>query len=255
MTCLNPTIQYLIIQHLSKLSLEAIINNKQTFTSDEITAGCPDIVATPGAINGFDLLQVVQHFGLDTKAVALNFIHFTIQEFLAAHYISHLPPNEELKVIKEIFWSDMHFNMFCMYISLTKGQYPAFKKILSGGNELITISHKFLNPLQCVCLYCCFNEADDHAMCNTIEQAQTFHNTLYNFKHIDLSLTYVTLTVCDMECISLFLVSSSIKEWGELYLPNCYIQDKGLYILYHGLCHSSDFTINQLWLDHSGLTM
>ena len=128
MTCLNPTIQYLIIQHLSKLSLEAIINNKQTFTSDEITAGCPDIVATPGAINGFDLLQVVQHFGLDTKAVALNFIHFTIQEFLAAHYISHLPPNEELKVIKEIFWSDMHFNMFCMYISLTKGQYPAFKK-------------------------------------------------------------------------------------------------------------------------------
>ena len=75
----------IIIQHLSELSLEAIINNKQTFTSDEITAGCPDIVGTPGAINGFDLLQVVQHFVLDTKVVALNFIHFTIQEFLAAH--------------------------------------------------------------------------------------------------------------------------------------------------------------------------
>ena len=70
----------------------------------------------------------------------------------------------------------MHFNMFCMYVSLTKGQ------------------------------------GDDHAMCNTIEQAQTFHNTLYNFKHIDLSLMYATLTVCDMECVSLFLFSSSIKE-------------------------------------------
>ena len=42
---------------------------------------------------------------------------------------------------------------------------------------------------------------------------------------------------------------------GRTLPANCYIQDKGLYILYHRLCHSSDVTINQLWLEHSGLTM
>ena len=68
-----------IIQHLSKLSLEAIINNKLLPVMRlQQVANCPDIAATPGAINGFDLLQVVQHFGLDTKLVALNFINFTI---------------------------------------------------------------------------------------------------------------------------------------------------------------------------------
>ena len=56
-----------IIKQLSKLSLEAFNNNKPTFTLDEIISTCPDIAAIPGAINGFGLLQAVQHFGLHTK--------------------------------------------------------------------------------------------------------------------------------------------------------------------------------------------
>ena len=111
-----------IIQQLSKLSLEALNDNKLTFTLDDMTAACPDIAAIPGAINGFGLLQAVRHFGLYAKTMTFNFLHFTIQEFLAAHYISQLPPNEELNVIEANFWSDIHFNMFSTYISLTKGQ-------------------------------------------------------------------------------------------------------------------------------------
>ena len=236
-----------IIQQLSKLSLDALNKNKLTFTFDDITTACPDIAATPGAINGLGLLQVVQHFGLYMKTMTLNFVHFTIQEFLAAHYISHLPPNEELKVIETNFWSDIHFNMFSIYTSLTKGQRPAFKKFLSGGNEAI-ISHEFLkNQLQCLRLYYCFKEADDHTMCNTIEQAEIFCNKVLN-------LMGPTLTASDMECISLFLTSSFNKEWKRFNFSGCYIQDKGLNILYRGLRHNSNITVNQLWLINNGLT-
>ena len=56
-----------IIQQLSKFSLEALDNNKLVFTLDEIKAACPGITAVPGAINGFGLLQAVQHFGLLVK--------------------------------------------------------------------------------------------------------------------------------------------------------------------------------------------
>ena len=139
-----------IIQQLSKLSLEAL-NDKLIFTLDDVTAACPDIAAIPGAINGFGLLQAMQHFGLFAKTMMLNFIHFTIQEFLAAHYISHLPPNEELKVIKVNFWNNIHFNMFSIYIAITKGQRSSFKRFLSDGNEAITIADKFLeNQLKCL---------------------------------------------------------------------------------------------------------
>ena len=58
-----------------------------------------------------------------------------------------------------------------------------------------------------------------------------------------------------MECISLFLTSSFNKEWECLNLNGCHIQDKGLNILYHGLCHSSDVTIDMLWLHYNGLTV
>ena len=237
-----------IIQQLSKLSLEALNNNKLIFTLDDITSACPDIAAIPGAINGFGLLQAVQHFGLYTKTMTLNFIHFTIQEFLAAHYISHLPPNEELKVIEANFWSKIHSNMFSIYISLTKGQRSAFKQFLSGGNEAIAISDEFLKDrLKCLILYRCFKEAGDHTLCNTIERANIFHDR-------EIILGGTTLTGSDMECISLFLTSSFNKEWERLNLFNCYIQDKGLNILYRGLRHCSDVTINILWLYNNGLT-
>ena len=237
-----------IIQQLSKLSLEALNTNKLVFTLDDITTACPDITAIPGAINGFGLLQAVRHFGLYAKMMTLNFIHFTIQEFLAAHYISHLPPNEELKVIEANFWSDIHFNMFSIYISLTKGQRSSFKKFLSGGSEVIAIADKFLeDQLKCLRLYHCFNEAGDHTLCNTIERANIFHDRV-------IRLGGTTLTGSDMECISLFLTSSFNKEWEELNLNSCHILDKGLHTLYRGLRHCSDIIINGLWLINNGLT-
>ena len=237
-----------IIQQLSKLSLEALSKNKLIFTLEEITASCPDIAANPGAINGFGLLQAVQHYDLYAKTMTLNFIHYSIQEFLAAHYISHLPPNEELRVIEANFWSNIHFNTFSIYISLTKGQRSAFKRFLSGGNEAIAITDKFLeDQLKCLRLYRCFNEAGDHTLCNTIERANIFHNRA-------IWLRGTTLTGSDMECISLFLTSSFNKEWEGLYLQSCHMQDKGINILYRGLRHCSDITINVLNLTSNGLT-
>ena len=237
-----------IIKQLSKLSLEALNNNKLIFTLDDVTASCPGIAAVPGAINGFGLLQAVQHFGLYAKTITLNFIHSTIQEFLAAHYISHLPPNEELKVIEANFWSNIHFNMFSIYISLTKGQRSSFKRFLCGGNEAIAIADKFLkDQLKCLRLYRCFNEAGDHTLCNTIERANIFHDRV-------ISLMGTTLTGSDMECISLFLTSSLNKEWEGLNLHNCHMQDKGLHTLYRGLRHCSNIIIKELWLGNNGLT-
>ena len=99
--------------------------------------------------------------------------------------------------------------------------------------------------LKCLRLYRIFNEADDHAMCYTIEQAEIFCNK-------EIELMHTTLLSNDMECLSLFLTSSSNKKWKCLDLLNCHIQDKGLNILHRVLRH---ITINDLWLSDNGLTM
>ena len=236
-----------IIQQLSKLSLEALNDNKLIFTFEEIKASCPDMTAIPGAINGFGLLQAVEHFGFTGTTMTINFLHFSIQEYLAAHHIANLPADEELKIIEEKFWSDIHFNMFSIYVSLTKGQRPSFKH-LCGGNKLITISDKFLNnQLQCLRLYHCFHEAGDIDICKTIERSVTFSD-----KEINLRST--RLTASDVECVTVFLTSLFHKEWMRLNFYVCYIQDHGLHILHHGLLHCRKITIDQLQLHYNGLT-
>ena len=237
-----------IIQQLSKLSLEALNDDKLIFTFEEIKEACPDITAIPGAINGCGLLQAVEHFGFTGTTTIINFLHFSIQEYLAAHHIANLPADEELKIIEEKFRSDIHFNMFSIYVSLTKGQRPSFKHFLCDGNKAIAISDKFLNDrLQCLRLYYCFHEAGDVDICKTIERSVTFSD-----KEIDLEGT--RLTASDVECVTVFLTSSSHKEWVGLNLSNCYIQDHGLHILHRGLLHCRNITSDQLVLTFNGLT-
>ena len=238
-----------IIQQLSKLSLEALNDDKLIFTLDEIKAACPDITAIPGAIKGFGLLQAVEHFGLTGTMTTFNFLHFSLQEYLAAHHIANLPANEELRIIKEKFWSKLHFNMFSIYISLTKGQRRSFKHFLCGGNKVIAIFDEFLNDeLRCFQLYRCFHEAGDDDICKIIERSVKFSDK-------EINLSYNTLTASDVENVTVFLTSSSHKEWVGLNLYRCYIQDHGLHILHHGLLHCSDVTITTLWLSNNGLTI
>ena len=239
-----------IIQELSKLSLGALNKNKLVFTLDEIKEACPDITGIPEAINGLGLLQAVEHYGLTGTTTTFNFLHFSIQEYLAAHHITNLPFDEELKIIKAKFWSSIHFNMFSIYVAITKGQRPSFKHFLCGGDKMITISDKFLSDqLQCILLYWCFYEAGDVDICKTIERSVPF-----TFGNKKINLSYSTLTASDIECVTVFLTSLSHKEWVGLDLTSCYIQDHGLHILHHGLLHCSSIIITELHLGQNGLT-
>jgi len=240
-----------IVKQLSKLSLEALNDNKLIFTLNDIEAVCPDIVSNPEAINGFGLLQAVEHLDLTGTTKTFNFVHFSIQEFLAANYVAHLSPKEELLVLKEYFWSALHFNMFAVYVALTKGQHSSFKKFISDGNEEIVIADKFLSDhLKCLHLFRCFYEAGDETMCRAIENAETF--CYRNSKRVDVTDT--RLSHSELECVTLFLTSSSCKEWGEgLNLYRCYIQDQGIRILHRRL-KNGGITISKLWVDTNGLT-
>ena len=247
-----------IINQLSKFAFKALGNNQLVFTLAEIKKECPDIDT---AINGFGLLQVVEYAGRMRENLSFNFIHLSIQEFLAAHHVTTLPRSKELSILQRNFWNNaVYFNMFDIYVALTTGQRPSFKqflqpslmekfkKLFTGREEgPVGISKQFLNDkIKCFRMYRCFQEADDMTMCKSIEDA-----TQLDKQQIDLSDT--RLSSSDLECLTIFLTCSSHKEWKELNLRGCYIQDHGLQILQHGL-RSSDITITKLKLSNNDLT-
>ena len=230
------------IQQLSKLSLQALNNSQLNFTLDQIKQFCPQIESIPGALNAFGLLQVIEHVSDFQTMTTFNFLYLSVQEFLAANHIATLTPGEELSILKQCFWRDSHSNMFAIYITLTKGQRPAFKHFLSGGNDII---NKFLiDELKCIHLYQCFNEVNDHGMCRTIEKK--FSSGIINFYS-------TTLRNTDIENIMIFLTCSSIKQWKMLNLGGCNIHDADLSIM-HCILKSSPITIKELVLSTNNLS-
>ena len=234
------------IQQLSKFSLQALNNSQIIFTLDQIKQFCPQVESIPGALNAFGLLQAIEHVSIFQTTTTFNFLHLSVQEFLAANHIATLTPDEELSILKQYFWSDIHSNMFTIYITLTKGRRASFRSFLSGGDDSIAIDRKFLNDkLKCMHLYPCFNEENgDDCVCRSIERK--FSDGIMNF-----SLT--TLSTNDIENIAIFLTCCSIKQWKQLMLMNCHIRDAGLHII-HRIITSSFITIEKLWLDSNDLS-
>ena len=229
-----------LIRQLSKLSLQALNNNQLIFTLDQIKQFCPQIKSTPGILNALGLLQAIEHVSTFQTTTTFNFLHLSVQEFLAANHITTLTPVKELSILKQYFWSDSHSNMFTIYITLTKGQRPAFRKFLAGGDDSIAIHNLFLNDkLKCFHLYRCFNEAGgDDYVCRTIERE-------FSDRKIHLSLTI--LSTNDIENIFTFLTCCSIKQWKKLILVNCHIRDVGLHII-HRIITPSSISIEEILL-------
>ena len=246
-----------IIDQLSKFAFKALGNNQLVFTLAEIKEECPDI---DKAINGFGLLQAVEYAGRTSKSLSFNFIHLSIQEFLAAHHVTTLSPNKELSFLQKNFWNNpVYFNMFDIYVALTNGQRPSFKrflqpslmekfmKFLTGREDSVGISQQLLSDkIKCLRMYSCFQEAGDLEMCKSLEQG-----TMLDKQQIDLRFTW--LSPSDLECLTTFLTCSSHKEWKMLDLSFCHIQDHGLQILQRGL-RSSNVIITELVLKYNNLT-
>ena len=237
-----PQLHAEVIKQLSKFAFNALNKNQLVFSLAEIKEHCPAITDHP---NGFGLLQAVEYVGLMSKTRSFNFVHFSVQEFLAAYYVTRSSPDEEQSILEEYFWSNIHYNMFKYYVTLTKGQRPLFKQFLRQGNNRITIDHKFLeNKLQCLRLYRIFYEAGDSQICKIIEG---------KFTDKEIDLENITLSPNNLEDLTTLLTCSSCRNWKQLRLEDCHIQDYGVSILHRTLQYS-DITIDCLSLSNNDLS-
>ena len=115
------------MRQLCALSLKAVDSKQLLFTLNDIKQFCPNLESIPGALNGFGLLQATEHTTVMGRPNTIfNFVHSSIQEYLACQ-ITTLPYEEELKSLKDKFWSDVFSNAFAIYVGQTKGQRQAFK--------------------------------------------------------------------------------------------------------------------------------
>ena len=218
---------------LAKLAYKALKSDKIVFTLHEIKEVCPNLTMTSSNWNGLGLLKAVQCYSkeIGNDQVTFHFLHFSIQEYMAAWYISTLPDSKQIKLLKKTFWENRYYSTWIMYIGLSSGSSFALRHYLSGNHlqfysrlfKPLKVSNKFLkHRMKCLHLFQCLVEAGKEDIIESVKQ-------LFENKQIDLSNQ--TLLPSDLNLLGFFLIRSSNKEWDELNLSNCSIGSSGSNIL------------------------
>ena len=208
-------------KNLSRLAFDLLGKDKVVFNDND--------VKQYSNWSDLGLLKVVKYssFLKCTPVASYNFLHFSLQEFLAAYYVTSLALRSQVHLLKDKFWNNRYLNSWVMYAGLTKGSSLAFKHFLAGRKFVL---HSLLvkpkditieiisNKVKCLHLFQCFLEAGDDKICQQVGSS-LFDET------IDLSNT--TLLLIDMHTLSFFLTRSTTKEWKLLDISNCCIGDDG----------------------------
>ena len=228
------------LYNLAKLAFVFLGNDKIVFNDDDVANDCPKCA---GKWDSLGLLKVVRYYDFleDTTSSSYNFLHFSIQEFLAAYYISSLGANNKLnkqiKVLRENFWNSKYLNTGIMYAGLTGGNSSVFNYVLSESKLPYILKfgsgsipqRVFDDKIKSLHLFQCALEAGNN------ELAQQAGKVLEG-DIIDLSGIKMLDKVF---IISFFLIRSTKKEWKMLDLSKCYMDDQALQFFTRAFSESS----------------
>ena len=225
-----------IVKGLSKLAFMGLHNDQLVFSRDEIIENCPEIKNNiPGAFNGFGLLQAIQHYpkqGLPGTTVSFNFLHFTMQEFLAAFHVSDVavtPYEQQLLLMEKTFWNSMYNFMWMMYVGINGINSKMLMKFLykaqpGGDIKQLKLSNDVKSDkIKCLYLLQCFTEAK----CKEIpkEISSIFFDNEIKFNKLQLLPHHIS-------SLTLYISKYSMRL-QSLNLRDCHIGDVGMSILKH----------------------
>ena len=222
-----PKPVYDVIYKLSKLAFQGLQKNQLVFTFDDVKQVCPEVNITPGALNGFGLLQAVQHYpikGVGTT-VSFNFLHLTVQEFLAAWYVSRHSVEQQVKLLKHSFmnrefWDELDNSvarMWQMYVGIVGVNCDAWVQFTTKCNLALG---ELKNPLSYLYYLQCLLEG----------KSKNIHLVSTVFKNKTISFHSRTLLPYHIALLCLFL-SKSTEQWKHYDLYGNAMGDAGVKLL------------------------
>ena len=251
-----------IINSLAPLAYTMIEKEKLVFTETEINNA-----AVGQNKNAFGLLQVVQFTNSETLTETLySFVHFSIQEYLAAYYLSQRFSVTLSFHLRHSFWDEKYFGIWKMYIGITQAREFALQHYLSGENYFIygiqyflirgrefRVSDKItIKKINHLYLYQMFLEAPESRVKESLSSVVTNDTIDLNGEILYLEavsrLTY---------CITRSYIT---MNWKMIKLSGCKIGDEECSQIFQGLSlddgrqkpviHNLDLSNNNITFEH-----
>ena len=209
---------------LCKLAFYFLGNDKVVFSDDDIQKYIPEEDSIKWSTLG--LLREVHYYSVSENKfkTSYSYLHLSIQECLAAHYIISTKEEEKM-FLSSYFWDSKYLNTGVMYVGLTKGESQAFKVLLHGSSG--TISRWFgthrdtvHDKVKQLHFFNCLLEAKNSELSESQIDKILFKKTIDLSNHM--------LQQKDFHTLSFFLARSAIKNWKKLDLSNCFITEDHL---------------------------
>ena len=229
-----------VMDSLAPLAFEMIKNKKVVFTKTEIKNS--DIEVIRDNKNGFGLIQTAQFTDVTTSADTLlySFVHFSVQEYLAAYYLSQRFSIAQSFQIHHNFWDERYFAIWKMYTGITEVKGFALQHFLSGenyikggfryltGQEFPGVSEIImLKKVNCLLLYQMFLEAPDSKIKESVSDV---------VKNDTIDLSNDKLYLQDVSILTYCIARSYITmNWKLINLSNCQIGDEECSKIFQGL--------------------
>ena len=191
--------------------------------------------------NAFGLLQSVELLGDYTSNISYSFVHFSVQEYLAAYHLSTIYALKQISELEKKFWIGKYFGTWKMYTGITKGEQFALQKFLSDKKfipsavrhvlrrQTYDVAEKFqFNKVDSLQLYQILLEAPDSKLKNSISKV---------VKDDRIDLSGEKLSTREINIVSYFIVRSYVTmNWQIIDLSDCGINDEVLESFCQTLC-------------------
>ena len=201
------------LESLCRLAYDGVMKNNGTFSDDDLKSHS---ISPPDGM--LSLLHGQPSFILRKQSVFYQFLHLTMQEFLATHYILQLPLQEQFKAFQPLFGHPRFVACFQFYASQIKYEENAsdfcsffahvLKEIQDHVDEKSTKGpHKWQgdvttlqqqaellqNPLD---LFTDFSSAERASVLQPLSSSDPFHVVLYcAIPFIDIGYVLASLSI------------------------------------------------------------
>ena len=205
-----------VIKDLSQFAFIAIQEDQLTFAVNEFLKLSEKNLAYwegPDFLSRMLKLGLLNTISFQEENVNCEIFHFgnmKIQEYLAAYYISLLPDNELLKLLHSTFLNICYLNVWMLYVDISEGKSPVFKRFLSAGRPSGT-------------------------SVKTISTSGDYSKLL----GLNIDLSHHKLSHDHLQTLTMLLLTSTNRQWKTLNLAYCDIDSQGCTDLCKRSCPST----------------
>ena len=201
----------LLFKDVYTLAYHGVMDNRATFPVEYMESrGLPKISET------LDLIQGVESFTFLSSSPSYYFLHLSVQELLAAFYISKLPEKEQVIVFNTLFGELRFAAVFRFYAAFTKLEAEGIREVVA---DIVQKKEKH----QMIYLLRGLYEAQSLSLCQFVGSQLG--------RQLDLS--YTTLSPVDCLAVGYFISCICLTGSGEFEadLAHCSIDSYRVYFL------------------------